>query len=137
MRRAIAAVVLVLVVGVVLLYALKADPYPLQTTEAQSVRALVVSDHEGHRVEIVKADEIAFFLEQTRGLRSSSQQKVGIDFEIQVHLQDDSIVRLRMSRECIGPDVPASAGVTRWYFEKTDVYEFLKGKLSRAQRATV
>jgi len=132
MRRTIAAVVLAVVMGVLLLYALRADPYPLWNTETQSVRAVVVSDHQGHRVEIVKADEIDFFLGQTRGLRSSSQQKVGIEFEIQVHLQDGRIVRLRMSKECIGPDVPASAGVTRWYFEKSDLYEFLKGKLSRA-----
>ena len=129
MRRAIAAVVLALTGGGLLLYALRADPYPLQSTDGRSIRSVVVSDHQGHRVEISQPSEIDFFLNQTRGLRSSSQQKVSVEFEIQVHLQDNRIVRLRMSRDCIGPDVPASAGVTRWYFEKADLYEFMKGKL--------
>ena len=131
MRKAIAAVVLAVGAGVLLLYTFRADPYPLRSTDGRAIRAVVVSDHEGHRVEISRPSEIDFFLDQTRNLRSSSQQKVTVEFEIQVHLHDDKIVRLRMSKECIGPDVPASAGVTRWYFEKPDLYDFLEDRLRR------
>ncbi len=74
--------------------------------------------------------DIQFFLDHARNLPSNSQQKVTVEFEVTVELQNEPTIRLRMSKECIGPDVAASAGVTRWYFQDSALYDFVKARLS-------
>jgi hypothetical protein len=126
MKKTTLTVVVALVVGAAALYASRATPYPLQSTPADRVIAITFSDHHNHRVRISSPTDIQFVLDHTRNLPSNSEQKVTVEFEIVVELQNEPTIRLRMSKECIGPDVAASAGVTRWYFQDSILYDFVK-----------
>ena len=129
MKKTTVAAMLPLVVGAAVLYACRAAPYPLQHTQAERVIAITFSDHQDQRLRISSPADIQFFLDQTRSLPSNSQQKVSVEFEVTVELRDEPTIRLRMSKECIGPNVAASAGVTRWYFQNSALYDFVKAGL--------
>ena len=124
-----AVVAVALVVGAVVLSGCRATPYPLQNTQADRVTAITVSDHHDHRVRISSPTEIQLFLDRTRNLPSRSDPKVTVEFEVMIELQDGSTIPLRMSKECIGPGVAASASVTRWYFQDSTLYDFVKARL--------
>lgn len=105
---------------------------PLSDLRAAQIRSIDIADHNNHRVQISDRKGIEFFLAKTKSLRAKKDFKVNPEFEITVNMLNGGGLRLRMGRDCIGPNVPASAGVTRWYFEDPDLYDFVSRKLGEA-----
>ena len=120
---------LAVVTCLMLLDACKAETSPLSELRVSDVRAIDVADHDGRRVQITDPEGIQFFVGGAKGLRAKKDFKVNPEFEIVVQKRDGGSIRLRMGRDHIGPDVPASAGVTRWYFDGPDMYQFIARRL--------
>jgi hypothetical protein len=123
---------LALVAFAALLEACRAETSPLSDLRADQIRSIDISDHNNRRVQISDLKGIEFFLAKTKSLRAKKDFKVNPEFEITVNMLDGSGLHLRMGKDCIGPNVPASAGVTRWYFEDPELYDFVSRKLGES-----
>ena len=102
---------------------------------SQQILRISITDRDGKTVDIVDSSDIQFFLAQLRSLPTHTEGMVNNEFSITVYKGFDDVthkyhvVSLRMGKDCIGPMVPTSDAVTRWYFENDSLYKFISSKL--------
>jgi len=81
------------------------------------------------RTVVDEKNELRFIFGELNTLSSRREGKVNPEFVIEFLKNDGSIVKMRMGKDCIGPNVPASDVAERWYFHKDTLYRFCIAKI--------
>jgi len=103
---------------------------PLDALAGLPITSISVSqDHGGRTVLITEPEDIHFITTRLIGLRTHREGKVNPEFHLVFASQGGASLRLRLGRDCIGPAVPASDVVLRWYFDDGAVYDFILERL--------
>ncbi len=105
---------------------------PLGPIAGESIVSITISDGNGHSTILDQSGDIQFVSSQLASLPTRREGKVAPEFELTFRTSKGSVLHLRLDSSCVGPNVPASDVVTRWYFENRALYTFLAGRLSMA-----
>jgi hypothetical protein len=103
---------------------------PLAALEGQPLRSISLGDNNGHSVVLTRPEDLAFVTSHLVGLPTHSEGKVNSEFELVFTPVQGVPLRLRLDRRCIGPNVPSSDVVTRWYFPDRVLYDFVASRLN-------
>ena len=123
--------ILVLAVGLpVVLAGCSRPSSPLAPLAGQSVRAITIADHNGHSAVLKEPRDIQFVTLQLAALPTRREGKVTPEFELEFTAARGPALHLRLDSRCIGPAVPASDVVPRWYFQDRTLYEFIKARIA-------
>jgi hypothetical protein len=104
---------------------------PLPGMKAADVTAIEVSNQSGGVIRFTKPADIRFVLQELTLTEPRAEGKVNPEFKVKVHRVSSPPVTLRLERGSVGPDVPASDVVTRWYFKTESLYAFIQAAFSR------
>jgi hypothetical protein len=97
----------------------------------QTILRISINDRNNKIVDITDSMDIQYFLAQLLSLTARKEGNVKNEFHITFYQKYDEIdhqrhiTTLRMSKDCIGPMVPSTEVVTRWYFENDSLYNFI------------
>ena len=105
---------------------------PIPGLTSSQIKSISIS--KGERTRFIAAQsEIDFIVSNIAQLQTNSDIKVHPEFNLTFFLVQGEPVRLRLGRDCIGPDVPASQYAKRWYFSDSKLYEFISSKFESSQ----
>ena len=104
---------------------------PLPGLIPSQVSTIEISNRGGAVVRFTEASDIRFILEQFALTEARAEGKVNPELTVVVRPVSSPSVTLRLERGNVGPNVPASDVVTRWYFKNEALYAFIQSAFSR------
>ena len=105
---------------------------PLGPLMGQAIQSISIANHNGRTVVLTQPEDIQFVVSHLSALPTQRGAKVNPEFELEFRPLQGIPLRLRLERSCIGPDVPASDVVNRWYFADGALYDFVASRVNRA-----
>ncbi len=108
---------------------------PLDPLHGQPVRRIVFTDHRGPVLVLTDEKDIRVVVDALRRLPTHSEGKVNPEFDVTFTPRRGPDLRLRLEAGSIGPAVPASSVVRRWYFQDEALYHFIQSRI-RQNRAS-